>query len=103
MEDSGENFKLMNNQLTVPNADLTDDGVLYAYGLGSIEGLMISDDFGENWVTIGELPSSEPVISMAVDSDSNIIAVGTAADSIYWSEDQGETWHMIVEEGDPTI
>lgn len=100
--DRGDNFELENSQLTMTNVDISN-GSLYAFGLGDIEGLMKSEDFGESWDKIADFPSDEPVISLAVEGESNIIAIGTAADSIFWSDDQAETWHPIVEDGMPVI
>ncbi len=101
-EDGGESFTQINSNLTMTSVDDNADGHLIAHGVGEVEGLMISEDMGETWESFGVLPSEDPVLSIAVSpTDENMIAVGTASDSIYLSEDQGTSWSPLVENGDP--
>lgn len=102
-EDGGESFTLFNGQVTMTSVSQGPDGVIYAHGIGAIEGLMTSSDMGETWEPLGQLPEeAEPVISLAVDHHNpNTLAIGTIADSLYWSEDQGETWELLIEDGEP--
>ncbi|WP_078593129.1 F510_1955 family glycosylhydrolase [Evansella clarkii] len=101
--DGGENFNLFNNELTMTSVSQGPDGILFANGIGRIEGLMKSTDFGETWEVVGELPEeAAPVLAIAVDhNNTDTLAIGTASDSIYWSDDQGKTWQLIVENGEP--
>ncbi|PYZ91960.1 hypothetical protein CR194_17325 [Salipaludibacillus keqinensis] len=103
-EDRGETFERINSELTMTSVDHGSEGQLLAHGVGQIEGLMISDDLGETWEPIGELPTETPVLSLAVDPlDEKTIAIGTADDSIYLSKDEGNSWEVIVDQGEPVF
>lgn len=101
-DDQGESFTLLNNELTMTSVSQRSDGTLLAHGIGRIEGLIVSEDNGETWEPIGELPTDDPVMAMTVDHQhEERIVIGTASDSVYMSEDLGETWTTLVEDGKP--
>ncbi|WP_078553939.1 WD40/YVTN/BNR-like repeat-containing protein [Bacillus alkalicellulosilyticus] len=103
-KDGGQEWVPLNRNLGMVAVDHLDQETLLAYGIGGIEGLMTSTDFGATWEPFETEPIQGQIVSIAVHSSNrDVIAVGTMDDSIYITTDGGHSWNAVVQKGKPNL
>ncbi len=73
--------------------DPNDPAVVY---VGSHQGIHRSENRGQSYTALGEIPDGREVWRIAVDpSDPNTIFAGTRPSALFRSTDRGETWDKL--------
>ncbi|GAE24974.1 hypothetical protein JCM9140_941 [Halalkalibacter wakoensis JCM 9140] len=81
---------------------VNESELLLAYFIGEKEGLHVSDDFGQTWVSMNLQLEEDAVTYISVHpfNDDEII-VGTVQQSVYRTTDLGRNWEVLATEGEP--
>ncbi|MDT8861595.1 hypothetical protein N0O92_15360 [Alkalihalobacillus sp. MEB130] len=100
-ENGGETWTEYDNRLMVTSFQTVNESEkLFAYLLGEKEGLHVSEDFGHSWKPLHLKLHEDVVTYIAVHpKDERKLIVGTAGQSIYQTEDFGESWERLATEG----
>jgi photosystem II stability/assembly factor-like uncharacterized protein len=65
-----------------------------------VSGVMISNDGGESWTSLGLDLGQDAASAISVNQkDENQIAVGTFSPSMYVTKDGGQNWEQIITSG----
>ncbi|NJP38084.1 F510_1955 family glycosylhydrolase [Alkalicoccus luteus] len=100
--DAGESWELTDQSRVMVSA-AAENGVLYAYTADAEGGsLMVSEDFGDSWESVGFTLDEDAVLHIALHpEDRDRLAVGTAEEDIYVTEDGGQSWIQLAENSQP--
>ncbi|WP_027963831.1 F510_1955 family glycosylhydrolase [Halalkalibacillus halophilus] len=100
-EDAGETWELLSEEPQVFLASTYTNDELLVYSVGQQEMWRTTSDFGQTWENV-ELPKpseNEPIMALA--SNEGMLAAGTFDNDLYISNDDGASWELIVEKGEP--
>ncbi|MFC4736639.1 F510_1955 family glycosylhydrolase [Bacillus daqingensis] len=100
--DAGDSWEAVDQARVMVSAAASSSG-LYAYTADAEGGsLMMSEDFGESWNDVDLTLDDDVVLHIAPHPEEDgKLAVGTAEEDVYVTDDGGQSWIQLAEQGQP--
>lgn len=101
--DGGQSWTVFRRDITITGATVQKDSEkLVAYVIGEHKGLFYSFDFGQTWNTMNLVLDEDDIgLHIAIHpTDDSQITVGTYQEHLIQTDDSGNTWHRIADQGE---
>jgi hypothetical protein len=100
--DAGQSWEaLIEAPVTAVRVDTSDPDRLVAYAAAEGQGVVVSEDGGETWRSMGLVLDDDAAGHVAVDpGDPDILWAGTFGESLWRTTDGGQSWQQLVAEGE---